>query len=460
MKKLSTSSHASPSSSSITSLDPTMCTSKSTTSGCLTAILRKILCSDGLPRDQIKELGSPNSRLTDKGQNLKGKQNVDPAGATAGATAVAAAVTTTTPGIVARLMGLESIEIPCGSKPNSLSRSRSMNSVDCLGECNGMEVLHKRVKSTLSFREAPTFLLQESEKFLVLSFEGEGREFKSSGRKREPGCEELRMKVRSERGELRESKREKVCDEKVSTEKVKLGKRRVSRVSCGNAGSDGKLKEITNTLRPSKASSEKKKRFDNEAVKLSQNMKGKEVAVGEKQKRRRKKKTIGQTENKVEVDCKSEDSSPVSVLDFEREACGKDCVQVLKFLRGFAKKLNAGEHSFAVDLSSRRKLSPKLESDQHIPVSSNDNLIIDEKEDKAIDINKNEGSKEIEKNVQEYIGIWGEVSRIVDDELAATNQKHVWTTKQGDLGGIIEDLESEIFDDLLNELVDQLAGIH
>ncbi|XP_020216233.1 uncharacterized protein LOC109799971 [Cajanus cajan] len=426
MKKLSTSSHASPSSSSssITSLEPTMCTSKSTSSGCLTSILRKILCSDGLPRDQTRELDS-----LDKDQNLKGKQNVETS---------TTSTTITTPGIVARLMGLESIEMPCGSKPNSLSRSRSMNSVDCLGEFNGMEVLHKRVKSTLSFREPPTFLLHESDKFLVLSFEGKGesREFKSSGRKREQGCEELKQKVRSERGELRENKREKVCDEKVR----KLGGKRVSHVSCGNVGSDGKLKEITNTMRTSKASFEKKKGFDYEAVKLSQNMKGKEVAVGEKQKRRRrkKKKTICQTENKVEVDCKSEDSSPVSVLDFERELCG------------------------TVDLSSRRKLSPKLESDQHIPVNSDDNLVIDEKKDKAIDNNnnKNEGSKKKEKKVQDYIDICSEVCRIVDDELAASNQKHIWTNKQGDLGGISADLESEIFDYLLNELVDELAGIH
>lgn len=316
----SSSSHAySPYSSSTTtpSLDPTMCTSKSTTSGCLTAILRKILCSDGLPKDQIRELDSSNANLSDKDQNLNAE--------------TATATTTTTPGIVARLMGLESIEIPCGPKPSSLSRSRSMNSVDYLGECNGMmEGMHKRVKSTLSFREGPTFLLHESDKFLVLSFEGgdgESREFKANGRKREQGCGELKQKVRSERGELRDNKkREKVCDEKVSIDKGKVGKKRVSHVSCGNVGSDGKLREITNTQHSSKASCEKKKFFDSEAVKLSQNMKSKEVVVGEKQKRRKKKKkkTICNAENsKMEIECKSEDSSPVSVLDFfEREACG------------------------------------------------------------------------------------------------------------------------------------------
>ncbi|KAG4923626.1 hypothetical protein HKD37_18G049794 [Glycine soja] len=444
MKKLSsTSSHASPSSLSTTSLDPTMCTSKSTTSGCLTAILRKILCSDGLPRDQIRELDSSNAMLSGKDQNLKAKQNTEIDTTTTTTSATSIITTTTTPGIVARLMGLETIEIPCGSKPNSLSRSRSMNSVDYLGVCNGMEeVLHKRVKSTLSFREAPTFLLHESDKFLELSFEGEGgegREFKSNGRKREPGCAELKQKVRSERGELRENKREKVCDEKVLIEKGKLGKKRVSDVSSGSVGSGGKLQEITNTLHPSKASSEKKKCFDDyEAVKLSQNMKCKEVAVGEKQKRRRKKKkTICQKENKIEVETKSEDSSPVSVLDFEREACA------------------------TVGLSARRKLSPKLDNDQHLPVRSDGNLMIDdESKVEAIDNNKHEGSKKKEMNGQEYIDIWVEVCRIVEDELAESNKIHIWTNKQGDLGSISADFESEIFDHLLNELVDQLAGIH
>ncbi|KAL2990405.1 hypothetical protein AAZX31_11G198700 [Glycine max] len=419
MKKLSStsSSHASPSSSSTTSLDPTMCTSKSATSGCLTAILRKILCSDGLPRDQIRELDSSNAMLSDKDQNFKAKQNseTDTASTATTTAATVTTTTTTTPGIVARLMGLESIEIPFGPKPSSLSRSRSMNSVEYLGAYNGMEeVLHKRVKSTLSFREAPTFLLHESEKFLELSFEGGGgksREFRSNRRKREPVCAELKQNVRSERGELRENKREKVCDEKVLIEKGKLGKKRVSHVSSGSVGSG--------------------------AGKLSQNMKGKEVAVGEKQKRRRKKKkTICQKKNKIEVETKSEDSSPVSVLDFEREACA------------------------TVGLSSRRKLSPKLDNDQHLPVQSDGNLMIDESKVEAIDNNKDEGSKKKEKNDQEYIDIWGEVCRIVEDELAESNKIHIWTNKQGDLGSISADFEAEIFDNLLNELVDQLAAIH
>ena len=341
MKKLSnSSSYSSPSSSSsTTSLDPTMCNSKSSTEGCFSAILRRILCSGGLPThpsDQIREHDSNSIVGSSKDQNFKSKHH---AKATTTSTSTSTSTTsstsatttsTTTPGIVARLMGLDSmVEIPS----NSLSRSRSMNSVDYLGECNRMDGLHKRVKSTLSFREVPTFLLLENDNFLVLSFErrGENKESKSIGRKREMGCAELKQRERKERVELKENKREKVYDD----EKGKKVKKRVGDVSCGSVGNGGKkLQEITNTSFSSpkfKACSEKKKCFDSEARKLSQTKNHKEVVVGEKMKRRRKKKTSCCNEKKVEIECKSEDTSPVSVLDFEkREACGTGlCLLIL-----------------------------------------------------------------------------------------------------------------------------------
>lgn len=291
-----------------------MCNSKNATAGgcSLSAILRRILCSGGLPThpsDQIRELDCSNSIVNSKDQNFKAMQNAEEA-----------TTTTTTPGIVARLMGLETM---VESTPSSLSRSKSMNSVDYLGECNRMQDLHKRVKSTLSFREVPTFLLLENENFLVLSFENEGenKEFKPNGRKREMDSAELKQKVgKDQRGELKKNKREKVYgDKKILIEKGKLSKR-VSDMSYGNVGNDDKLQEITNTWPLFKASSEKKC-FASEAVKLSQPMNTKENLVGEKMKRR-KKKINSCTERKREIECKSEDSSPVSVLDFEREACG------------------------------------------------------------------------------------------------------------------------------------------
>ncbi|GAU27701.1 hypothetical protein TSUD_126470 [Trifolium subterraneum] len=402
-----------------------MCTSKTTTTGCLTAIMRKILCSGNLPKDssnQITEFDSTNSVLSCNDM----------------ASAAAAAVTPPPP-IVARLMGLESMgEIPFTSKPGSLSRSKSMNSMDYLGESNGkiQSLHHKRINSTLSFREPPTFQLTENESFFVLNFENEVESIKglksksiSNGRKKQMGCSELKQKDEKKIVDLKEkkNKRENVYDEKILIEKGKMNKR----VS-------NKLQEITNTSYKFKSLSEKKC-FDSEAVELLKLNSYKEDVIGEKKKRRirRKKRTNFYAEKKIETECKSDDSSPVSVLEFERKSCG------------------AGIDSIAVGLSSRRKLTPELENNKHILMRSDDNLMIDEKKDKA-----NEGSKKKEMhNYKEYIDIWGEACKLVEDELVigSKNQVHAWMNQQSGLGSVCADFESEIFDQLLNEVISQLV---
>jgi hypothetical protein len=53
-----------------------------------------------------------------------------------------------------------------------------MNSVEFRGESDQMHGQHRRVKSTLSFREMPTFLEVENKEYFVLSFENIGSESK------------------------------------------------------------------------------------------------------------------------------------------------------------------------------------------------------------------------------------------------------------------------------------------
>ncbi|KAL5077187.1 hypothetical protein RYX36_016171 [Vicia faba] len=400
-----------------TSSNTPMCSSKSTTTGCFTAIMHKILCSGNLPKDssnQVTEFDSTNSVLSGKDQNFN-------------------AAVTPPPPLVARLMGLESmgeIEIPFASKPGSLSRSKSMNSMDYLGESNGkvQSLNHKRVSSTLSFREAPTFRLSENDNFFVLSFENEVencKALKSNGRKKQTGCSESKQKVAAtDRTELKEN----VYDENDLIEKEKTSKR----VS-------NKLQEITNTLHRFKDSSENKC-FDSEAGELWKSRNYNESVVGEKMKKRkriRKKKTNCYAEKKVETECvKSEDSSPVSVLEFDRKSCA------------------AGVDSVAVGSISRRKLTPELEKGKHILMRCDDNLMVDENKDKEIEKNKCEETKKKEKKMKEYIGIWGEASKLVEDELAGSKKQLVdaWIKEQ------CADFESEIFNQLLNEVVSELVG--
>jgi hypothetical protein len=275
--------------------------------------MRKILCSGNLPKDpsnQMTEFDSTNSVLSCKDHNF----NISEDNAMATAVAV-----TPPPPIVARLMGLESMgEVPFASKLGSLSRSKSMNSMDYLGESNGkiQSLHHKRVNSTLSFREPPTFQLTENESFFVLNFENEvesvkGLKLKSkfNGRNKQMGCSELKQKDEKKIVDLKEKKNKR---ENVYDEKGKMSKR----VS-------NKLQEITNTSYKFKNLSEKKC-FDSEAVELLKPKSYKEVEIGEKKKRRirRKKRTNFYAEKKIETECKSDESSPVSVLEFERKSCG------------------------------------------------------------------------------------------------------------------------------------------
>ncbi|TKY56477.1 hypothetical protein E2542_SST20922 [Spatholobus suberectus] len=417
MKLLTSSSYSSsPSSSSALSLDPTLCPSQS---GCLTAILRRILCSGGLPThpsDQIRELESM-PKMSGKVQELKTKQNTESTATTT--------TTTISPGLVGRLMGLESMgereTTTEATSSSSLSRSKSMNSVDYLGECKRMEGLHRRVKSS-SFREVPTFHLLENDNFLVLSFESgcDGGEFRSKGSKKE--------KCLKERGQFKKNKREKVHDEKGN----------LSDMSSANVGDHGKHKlQLANTSTLFMACDEKEY-SDSETARFSHTVKRKEVTNGEKVKRR-KKGTNRYAEKKVDTECSSEDSSPVSVFDFEREAPETEV------------------DSFGVDTSWRRKLSPELENEQLHVLHCDSNLMIEEMKVNTIEDNKHEGLKRKDKQSQECVDIWGEICRLVEDELGS-NKLEEGLRKQSDFESVCADCESEIFDHLLYELIDQLIG--
>ena len=315
-------SFSSSSSTTTTSFDTNMCNSKSATAGCLAGILRRILCSGNLPThpsDQIKEADSV---VCDKDQELKAKENIE--------------TFTTTPGLVARLMGLESMpetNLLDDSNPNSISRSRSMNSVDHLVGFDQMQGQHRRVKSTLSFREMPTFLELENENFLILSFEngGESKELRSKGRKSELGFGEYKQR-RSGRSKNRENRTERVSEKNKKKNNNKGDHEANKKALINDLNVNEKLskrisdsepieqvynngKDSTITMSPTKNSYEKP-HVASEAVKMSKPINHNEV-FNKGKPRRRRKKTSPCLVQMVESDCSSEDSSPVSVLEFD-----------------------------------------------------------------------------------------------------------------------------------------------
>ncbi|OMO85026.1 hypothetical protein CCACVL1_10462 [Corchorus capsularis] len=109
----------------------------SNNSGCFSAVFRRLLCSGSPqthPSDQITE----SNEFVENGP--KPKAQVAPQGSENG------------PGIVARLMGLDSL--PEKSRtPGPVTRSRSVNFVDYMLEFDLTQAKHRRVKTSASFRE-------------------------------------------------------------------------------------------------------------------------------------------------------------------------------------------------------------------------------------------------------------------------------------------------------------------
>lgn len=208
--------------------------STSTTVRRLAGILRRMLCSRSLPTH-------PTDHITESISSI-----------------AAACDDKAAPSVVAKLMGLDSMPNVIIATPTSITRSRSMNSIDyCKGICKDHDQLQaerRRVKGTLSFRDMPmpTFFELEDEDFFVLSFE------KGSDHKKE---KRLKEKIR-EKG-------------------------------------FGELKQSSDFLEFS-----------------TPNIRKQASCHGAKSRKKKKKKMMKVTN--VELECSSEESSPVSVLDFDQ----------------------------------------------------------------------------------------------------------------------------------------------
>lgn len=165
---------------------------RSENSGCFSALLRHLLCSDGAPTHPSDDtlVAEPSSKRTTGPDPIFIKESPrrDP-------------VRTHRPsqkpaGVVARLMGLESLPdtkwVPRTKSPDAFLRSRSVNFMDYLLELDLDEAgrnRHRRVRTSVSFREvpAPSADREESEDLIVLFLgdeEGLGKNNKKKGKSR------------------------------------------------------------------------------------------------------------------------------------------------------------------------------------------------------------------------------------------------------------------------------------
>ncbi|KAK2640943.1 hypothetical protein Ddye_022706 [Dipteronia dyeriana] len=366
--------------------------SKRAVSGCFAGILHRILCSRSLPTypsDQITESCSNFSRDQEL-EETKQNDREDKAVA---------------PGVVARLMGLESMP---NKRPDSITRSLSMNSLDCCNKGSGMDQMqgeHRRVKSsTFSVSEIPAFLeLEENEDFLVLNFEN--------------GSEE-------------ETKRRR----KISSSRRK------------------KPDTTTSSILPG---------FENpECSTPVKNNKEESESESEKVKFRKKKKNKKTMKKYVENDSSSEDSSPVSVLDFDQFITDHEVPR-------------SELDSNLVESNSRRKLSPELGELEYYEnrIRRNDsNLMIS---DEDTDANKS-GSRDRGfcssssswQRQSNYMEMWDQICKMTDEaeeEEEIIGGSKWWYLKKKhhheEFEQICADFELQIVDQSLDELLQQLVGL-
>ncbi|KAL1808131.1 hypothetical protein ACET3Z_025121 [Daucus carota] len=150
---------------------------------CFSGILRRILCTGSLPThpsDSDIVPGSDDLILEKKNIQVKGQG---------------------TPGVVARLMGLESLpDIKWVPKDAVNLRSRSVRSADYFPQFHHLseESQHRRVKTSVSFREIPTFLHQQNEDLFVVCFD------KRDGNNASEDIKNLKSGSRSARGNIKD----------------------------------------------------------------------------------------------------------------------------------------------------------------------------------------------------------------------------------------------------------------
>ncbi|PON92224.1 ALC-interacting protein [Trema orientale] len=138
-----------------------MAKSEATNSGCFSGILRRMLCSGSVPThpsDHIMDLDPTQLNPNPDKEPLKKHEIQAQPG----------------PGVVARLMGLDSLPadtnwVPSGRSRDSFSRSRSVNFADYMLKFDMTEPhQHRRVRTSVSFREVPVSFEPPDQDFVVV----------------------------------------------------------------------------------------------------------------------------------------------------------------------------------------------------------------------------------------------------------------------------------------------------
>lgn len=258
--------------------------------GCLSGVVHRILCGS---------LRSSNSREGEEADEID---------AAFGREWKAEKETMGSPGIVARLMGLESMPVCPYAASELIGRSRSANSLESWPGFLSERSQSPPVRTSLSFREVPTYLRQENEEFLLLSFTPDEKEemMRSNGMRQGTRFREMK--------ERKSEDRDRVKREITSIEAKKKKNTRDEHQHCHKKNVPRKRHDEVDSAVHSRSKNVRRK--GSQATKAEDLIKPtKHIEMPILLERPGIAKKMENARRKVESECSSQDSSPVSVLD-------------------------------------------------------------------------------------------------------------------------------------------------
>ncbi|TQD73067.1 hypothetical protein C1H46_041394 [Malus baccata] len=390
------------------------------TSGCFNGILRRLLCNGSVPTHPSDQI--PESNTTQLAKSPI-KQNPDPKIQTSASV---------TPGIVARLMGLDSLpETNWVSRaPELVSRSRSLSFADYLMGFDSND-LHRRVRTSVSFREVPEVMHRQknSHDFMVVCLDNVGEKSKGVGsmvKKSEVGFGEQRQGKKEQRSKKNKVKNDEIMKEKKEKTVMIKQNKKISSLK------DEPRREFGAKSSKSYKNVGANSKGESGNIALKKATQKKKVVVEPKIKKRNHKNEAEKGKEASEFHGSSEsDASPVSVLDIDDMLIEHEA-----WLSGY---------SIPMDLNSTVKLSPKA------PFSDSSEVKAAKRTDFE-PINEEE-TRGYAKLLASKIQNWSEV------DLKESN----WVAKNvvGFEGfeEICEEFEGRILDTLLHQAIDEFIEI-
>ena len=278
--------------------------------GCFSGFLHVLLCD--------RNGNSPSLHLSD--DQITESYETDIVQSNKGANAMVDAATT--PGLIARLMGLDSLPntnlVSRGTTPpDSVPRSKSLNFVDYMLKFDTSQANHRQAKTSASFREVPQKQKNHDLVVLYLDSVSKDHEVGSNLRKQEMGLEESRQR-KKKGSKNKEIVREKVTGKKERNQgknkkisKLKNEPRLVPAKNSSKVGSQKDAKFLASVSACSKNCSYTKSGSGSSSSSTIQNKQKKVFSEPKQTKNVRKQ----QSPKKLETEFSSENLSPVSVLD-------------------------------------------------------------------------------------------------------------------------------------------------